>query len=173
MSDDDPTDDTPIFFPFRSAIDVIFAATSRTNGYTPASCATTTRSPPSAFADRTSEPPTCATWTWLEMTAGTPCALAMFCRSATVSAFCSKNPPSLVAQRGSSSPMMLLYDTTILNGDGFGVAVAAAEAAVVGDGDGVTAVPPHAAARTSEATDRTRARRMRHLPLTRNGAVEW
>ena len=107
------------------------------------------------------------------MTAGTPCALAMFCRSATVSAFCSKKPPSFVAHSGSSSPMRLLYDTTRLNGDGFGVAVGELVPPTVGEGDGATAVPPQAAARTTVAMERARARRMRHLPHTRNGSVEW
>src|SRR3982074_3747313 len=166
MSDDDPTDHTPTFLPLRSATVLIGAATSSTKGYTRASCATPPRSPPSAFPERTSEPPTCATCTWLEITAGTPCALAMFCRSPMSSAFCSKKAPSFVDQSGSSSPMMLLYDTTSLNGDGLGVAVAVAadEAATVGVGEGATALPPHAAASTRAAIERATARRIRHLP---------
>src|ERR1700716_315764 len=103
------------------------------------------------------------------MTAGTPCALAMFWRSPTSSAFCSKKPPSFVAHSGSSSPKMLLYDTTSLNGDGVDVAVAVAahDAATVGVGEGATALPPHAVASTT-AIERARARRIRHLPNTRN-----
>ena len=66
--------------------------------------------------------------------------------------------------------MMLLYDTTSLNGDGLGVAVAVAtdEAATFGVGEGATALPPHAVASTRAAIERARARRIRHLPHTRN-----
>src|SRR6266508_565773 len=163
MSDEEPTEETPTFFPLRSATVLIGAATSRTNGYTPASCATTTRSAPSAFADMTSEPPTCATWILPEMSAGTPCALAMFSRSPISSAFSAKKPPSFVTQSGSSSPMMLLYETASLNGDGFGVAVAAADAALVGGVGGTAVPPPHATAKTT-ANERPSAARMRHLP---------
>ena len=58
-------------------------------------------------------------------------------------------------------------------GFGFGVAVGDVVPATVGEGDGATAVPPQAAARTTVAMERARARRMRHLPHTRNGSVEW
>src|SRR5207247_3799672 len=44
ISEDEPGLDTPTFLPLRSFTVLISATTSRTKGYTPASCAITTRS---------------------------------------------------------------------------------------------------------------------------------
>src|SRR5207245_1814115 len=51
MSDDEPTLDTPTFLPLRSPVFLMSDKTSRTNGYTPVICATTTRSARPWLAD--------------------------------------------------------------------------------------------------------------------------
>jgi hypothetical protein len=50
----------------------------------------TIRSPPCAFAESTSEPPSWATWIWPESSAGTPLELEMFCSSPASMKFLSK-----------------------------------------------------------------------------------
>src|SRR5712692_450907 len=104
------------------------------------------------------------------MSAGTPCALAMLWSSPTSSAFCSKKPPSFVDQSGSSSPITLLKETASLNGDGFGVAVAAAAELAAGALDGaLVAPPPQAEASMTDAIERARGLRMDHLRAESGG----